>query len=77
LSQRERNLLLYQIIKRVIRLIVIIIVESPTYQLPTKLYPKFFWPVYLHMSMKLVGIIIVVSVVTDLLRIRFYTFGRY
>jgi hypothetical protein len=33
-----RNLLLYQFIKRVIRLIVIIIKESPSYQLPTKFY---------------------------------------
>jgi hypothetical protein len=39
-----RNLLLYQFIKRVIRLIVIIIEESPSYQLPTKFYHTFFWP---------------------------------
>jgi hypothetical protein len=26
------------------RLIVIIIEVSPSYQLPTKFYPKFFWP---------------------------------
>jgi hypothetical protein len=39
-----RNLLLYQFIKRVIRLTVIIIKESPSYQLPTKFYPTFFWP---------------------------------
>jgi hypothetical protein len=38
-----RDLLLYQFIKRVIRLIVIIIEESPSYQLPTKFYPTFFW----------------------------------
>jgi hypothetical protein len=38
-----RNLLLYQFIKRMIRLIVIIIEESPSYQLPTKFYPTFFW----------------------------------
>jgi hypothetical protein len=31
-----RNLLLYKFIKQVIRLIVIIIKESPSYQLPTK-----------------------------------------
>jgi hypothetical protein len=37
------SLLLFQFIKRVIRLIVIIIEESPSYQLPTKLYPTFFW----------------------------------
>jgi hypothetical protein len=37
-----RNLLLYQFIKRAIRLIVIIIEESPSYQLPTKFYPPFF-----------------------------------
>jgi hypothetical protein len=39
-----RNLLLYQFIKRVISLIVIIIEESPSYQLHTKFYPPFFWP---------------------------------
>jgi hypothetical protein len=39
-----RNLLLYQFIKRVIRLIIIIIEESPSYQLPTKSYPPFSWP---------------------------------
>jgi hypothetical protein len=39
-----RNLLLYQFIKRVIRLTVIIIEESPSYQLPTKFYLTFFWP---------------------------------
>jgi hypothetical protein len=38
-----RNLLLYHFIKRVIRLIVVIIEESPSYQLPTKFYPTFFW----------------------------------
>jgi hypothetical protein len=39
-----RNLLLYQFVKRAIRLIVIIIEESPSYQLPAKFYPTFFWP---------------------------------
>jgi hypothetical protein len=39
-----RNLSLYQFIKRVIRLIVIIIEESPSFQLPTKFYPTLFWP---------------------------------
>jgi hypothetical protein len=39
-----RNLLLYQFIKRVIRLTVIIFKESPSYQLPTKFYPILFWP---------------------------------
>jgi hypothetical protein len=39
-----KNLLLYQFIKRVIRLIVTIIKESPSYQLPTKFYLTFFWP---------------------------------
>jgi hypothetical protein len=43
-QQCGRNLLLYQFIKRVIRLIVIIIKESASYQLPTKFYPTFFWP---------------------------------
>jgi hypothetical protein len=36
-----RNLLLYQFIKRAIRLIVIIVEESPSYQLPTKFYLTF------------------------------------
>jgi hypothetical protein len=39
-----RSLLLYQFIKRVISLTVIIIEESPSYQLPTKFYLTFFWP---------------------------------
>jgi hypothetical protein len=37
-----RNLLLYQFIKRVIRLIVTIFEESPSYQLPTKFYTTLF-----------------------------------
>jgi hypothetical protein len=37
----RRNLLLHQFIRRVIRLIII--EESPSYQLPTKFYPSFFW----------------------------------
>jgi hypothetical protein len=40
----ERNLLLYQFIKRVTRLILIIIEDCPSYQLPTKFYPTFFQP---------------------------------
>jgi hypothetical protein len=72
-----RNLLLYQFIKRMIRLIVIIIEESPSYQLPTKFYPKFFWTGQLHMSMKLLGIISVGSAIIDLLPMRFTTLGRY
>jgi hypothetical protein len=39
-----RNLLLYQFVKKVIRLSVIIIGESPSYQLHTKFYTPFFWP---------------------------------
>jgi hypothetical protein len=31
-----------------IRLTVIIIEESPSYQLPTKFYPTFFWPPYVN-----------------------------
>jgi hypothetical protein len=73
----RRNLLLQQFKKRVVKLTVIIIEESPSYQLPTKFYLTFFWPGYLLMSMTLLGIISVGSVVTDLLRIRFSTFGRY
>jgi hypothetical protein len=60
-----RNLLLYQFIRRVIRLIVIIIEESPSYQLSTKFYPTFFWPGYFHTSVKLLGIISVCFVVTS------------
>jgi hypothetical protein len=41
---QQWNLLLYQFIKRGIRLIVIIIEEFPSYQLPTKFYLTFFWP---------------------------------
>jgi hypothetical protein len=38
-----KNVLLYQFIKWVIKWTVIIIKESPSYQLPTKFYPTFFW----------------------------------
>jgi hypothetical protein len=38
-----RNLLLYQFKLRVIRLIVIIIEESPSFQLSTKFYTVFIW----------------------------------
>jgi hypothetical protein len=38
------SVLFCQFIKGVIRLIVIIIEDSPSYQLPTKYYPTFFWP---------------------------------
>jgi hypothetical protein len=44
LPQQWKESILYQFIKRVIRLIVIIIKESPSYQLPTKFYLTFFWP---------------------------------
>jgi hypothetical protein len=53
----------------VIRLIII--KESPSYQLPTKFYATFFWPGYLLMSMKLLGLISVGSVIIGLLLIRF------
>jgi hypothetical protein len=36
--------ILYQFIKRVIRLVVIITEESRSYHLPTKFYLTFFWP---------------------------------
>jgi hypothetical protein len=49
----------------------IIIEESPSHQLPTKFYPTFFWPGYLLMSMKLLGIISVASIIIHLLLIRF------
>jgi hypothetical protein len=39
-----RSLLLYQFIKRVTILTVIIIEVSPSYRLPTKFYPTSFWP---------------------------------
>jgi hypothetical protein len=42
-NRSGRSLLLYQFIKRVIRWTVIIIKEYPTYQLPTKFYPPFWW----------------------------------
>jgi hypothetical protein len=64
-----KNLLLYQFIKRVIRLIII--EESPSYQLSTKFYPTFFWPGSLLTTMKLLGIISGGSVIIDLLPIRF------
>jgi hypothetical protein len=38
-----RNLLLYQYMKRVITLTVVIIEESPSYHLTAKFYPPFFW----------------------------------
>jgi hypothetical protein len=40
-----RNLLLYQFLKWVIKWTVIIIKESPSYQLPTRFYPTFFWQI--------------------------------
>jgi hypothetical protein len=39
-----RSILLNQFIKRAIRLIVIIIEDSLSYQLPTKFYITLFWP---------------------------------
>jgi hypothetical protein len=42
--QQWKESLLYQFTKRAIRLIVIIIEESPFYQLPTEFYLTFFWP---------------------------------
>jgi hypothetical protein len=44
LPQQWKESILYQFIKRVIRLTVVIIEESPSYQLPTKFYPTFYWP---------------------------------
>jgi hypothetical protein len=38
------HVLLYQFIKMVIRLIVFVVEGSPSYELPTKFYPSFFWP---------------------------------
>jgi hypothetical protein len=59
-------------IKRVIRVIVIIIKEYPSYQLLTKLYPTFFWPDSLYMPVKLLVIIIVGSVIIDYYLSDFY-----
>jgi hypothetical protein len=44
----EVILLLYQFMKRVIRLTVIIIKESPSYQLPTKFYRTFRLTLYVN-----------------------------
>jgi hypothetical protein len=44
LLQKWKESIIVPIYKRVIRLSVIIIEESPSYQLPTKFYPTFFWP---------------------------------
>jgi hypothetical protein len=44
LPQQWKESIILQFIKRVIRLIVIIIEESPSYQLPTKFYLTFLWP---------------------------------
>jgi len=42
LPQQWKEFIVVQIRKRVIRLIAIIIEESPSYQLPTKFYSTFF-----------------------------------
>jgi hypothetical protein len=44
LPQKWKESVIVPMYKRVIRLAVIIIEESPSYQLPTKFYPAFFWP---------------------------------
>jgi hypothetical protein len=44
LPQQWKESIIMPIHKRVIRLNVIIIEESPSYQLPTKCYPTSFWP---------------------------------
>jgi hypothetical protein len=44
LPQQWNVSIIVPIHKRVIRLTAIIIEESPSYQLPTKCYPSFFWP---------------------------------
>jgi hypothetical protein len=77
LPQQWKESIIVPIYKKGVRLIVIIIEESPSYQLPTKFYLTFFWLGKLHMSMKLLGIMNVGSIVTDLLPIRFSTFARY
>jgi hypothetical protein len=43
LPQQWKESVILPIHKRVIRLIVIIIKESPSYQLPTEFYLTFFW----------------------------------
>jgi len=44
LPQQWKESNIVPIYKKAIRLTVIIIEESPSYQLPTKFYPTFFWP---------------------------------
>jgi hypothetical protein len=44
LPQQWKESIIVPIYKKGIRLIVIIIEESPSYRLPTKFYPTFFWP---------------------------------
>jgi hypothetical protein len=47
------------------------------YQLTTTFYPTFFWPGYPPKSLNILGIVNIGSVVTDLLQMRFSTFGIY
>jgi hypothetical protein len=42
LPQQWKESIIVPVRKRVVRLIIIIIEESPSYQLPTKFYPTFF-----------------------------------
>jgi hypothetical protein len=44
LPQQWKESIIVPIHKMVIRMIVIIIEEIPSYQLPTTFYPTFFWP---------------------------------
>jgi hypothetical protein len=44
LPQQWKESIIVPFIKRRVRLIIIIFEESPSYQLPTKFYPTFFWP---------------------------------
>jgi hypothetical protein len=44
LPQQWKESIIVPIKEKVIRLIVIIIEETPSYQLPTKFYLTLFWP---------------------------------
>jgi hypothetical protein len=44
MPQQWKESIIVPIYKKEVRLIIIIIEESPSYQLPTKFYLTFFWP---------------------------------
>jgi hypothetical protein len=63
--------------KGLIRLTIVFIEESASYQLPTRAYPSFSWTSYLHMPLTVLGTFSGVSVVIDLLPIIVFTFSKY